>query len=514
MKLKLSSAIRAFPILALETYEPLRAIRELHEQLNGDADVLIWDLLGGVQPFSKWNRAPDPREGNPAGKKLSPPLGPVAALHEVPAGQPTVMVAINYNRALRSEHQVAVIQALLDGCRIWASDTRRLVLVCPPGTEYPPEIVRYIHVYDHELPAVEDLAQIVRANIEAQEALVTQRAEAGKLSKAEARKARQKLQLAADDVQAVAQMGRGLTSFEFANAVAVSMAEYGEVRLAVIASEKEQVLRQSEILEWARSDWTFDDIGGLDEVKEFLLATVGRPLTRGVLFLGVPGVGKSMLAFALGNERRLPAFVLSLTAAATSAYGGTEQRVIRALKTINAMGRCIVILDEIEKMLAGVSKDAYVGDSGTTKRSGGEVLKWLSDPNREAYPVATCNDLDSLDAEYTRTGRWDAIFFFDIPTQQERDIIAGIYAEKYGIALDPRPDEHGWTGAEIEAAYRLAHVFGDPDTTRSRRFITPLYATQREKIEALREWAQGRASWASVRGEGSAEALEVVRAVM
>lgn len=472
--------IRAFPVTLLQTSEPLRAVRELAVKWGDKATILVWDILAGVREYSEWAQGQNGRSNM---RVSGDPLQAVQAIHEGQA--PVILIAINFHVAFKNP---PVIQALLDGCRAWSRDTKRLVILAPPGTSLPAEIERYVVVLDHDLPDEAALADLVRANAEANGLAVDD-----------------------DEVAGLARLGRGLTSYEFTNALALSIAEHGEIRRDEVADQKAQLVRKDAVLEWSRADWDFASVGGLDRVKAFTERVCLNPLSRGVLLLGVPGVGKTMLAKALANEVGLPALQLQFSQAFNSLVGESEHRVSRALKVVEAMAPCVLVIDEIEKGLAGTTS-SHKSDGGTAARVGETFLTWLNDrPVEGIFVVATCNDISKLPPEFVRAERWDAIFFFDLPTQGERDVIASLYAGEYDIPLEPRPDEHGWTGAEIKTAYRIAAML-DCSAGAGAEFVTPLYKTMREQIAGLREWAAGRCVPASKR-EASAD-VETVRSLL
>lgn len=468
------NAIRAFPVTMLQSSEPLRAVREVAAEWQERATVLVWDVLAGVRRYDEWCQGLNGRSGGD-------PLQAIQALHEAQGA--VVLIALNYHFALKSPQ---VVQGLLDGCRAWSQEFRRLVIVAPPGVSIPPEIERYVVVIDHELPDVADLSHLVRANAEANE-----------------------LALDDEDLVHLARLGRGLTSYEFVNALALSIAEHGQIQPDQVADQKAQLVRKNAVLEWARTDWTFANVGGLERVKAFIKATALHPLSRGVLFLGVPGVGKTMVAKALANEVGLPALQLQFSRVFGSLVGESEQKMHAALKVVEAMAPCILVIDEIEKGLAG-QDSSHRSDGGTAARVGESFLTWLNDrPVEGVFVVATCNDISKLPPEFVRAERWDAIFFFDLPSQEERDIIAGLYATEYDVPLEPRADEQGWTGAEIKTAYRIAAML-ETSALDAAEFVTPLYKTMREKIDDLRNWSQGRCVSASARARGRA-GVETVR---
>jgi len=173
----------------------------------------------------------------------------------------------------------------------------------------------------------------------------------------------------------------------------------------------------------------------------------------------------------------------------------SESNIRSALQAVDAFQRSVLFLDEIEKGLAGVQSSGQL-DSGTKAGVGSAFLRWMSDrePGR-AYIVGTCNDITQLPPEYTRSGRFDATFWLDLPTPEERDVIWRIYEQKYSVG-GPRPDDRDWTGAEIHSCCRTAVMLGC-DLLKAGEYIIPMAKTQAEKIEALRTWAKGRAIPAS-----------------
>ena len=475
------NAIRAFPVIVLQSAEPLKAVRDVAAAWGEQAAILVWDALAGARAYAEWQRQPAARAGG------GDPLGAPRALNEAQA--PAILIAVHYHLFLKSPQ---VLQALLDGCRAWSGEFKRFVIVAPPGVSIPPEIERYVVVLDHDLPDEEALARIVRANAGANG-----------------------LEVSDEEVEALARLGRGLTAFEFVNALALSIAEHGAIRAAVVAEQKAQLVRKNAVLEWARVPWTFADVGGLGRVKQFLKTTALHSLARGVLLLGVPGVGKTMVAKALANEVSLPALQLEFSRVFGSLVGESEQRLHAALRVVEAMAPAVLIIDEIEKGLAGV-QSSHRSDAGTAARVGEAFLTWLNDrpAGLGVYVVATCNDIAKLPPEFVRAERWDAIFFFDVPTAGEREEIARLYADQYNVPLAPRPDEQGWTGAEIATAYRLAAMLGT-DAREAAQYVVPLSRTMVDQINDLREWARGRCVPASAPESavvGDAEFVRVVNA--
>jgi SpoVK/Ycf46/Vps4 family AAA+-type ATPase len=177
--------------------------------------------------------------------------------------------------------------------------------------------------------------------------------------------------------------------------------------------------------------------------------------------------------------------------------GQTEANVRQALRVVDAMAPCVVYLDEVEKALAGLGSS---GDSGVSSRLFGTFLSWLSDHDSDVFVVCTSNDVSKLPPEFSRAERFDAVFFLDLPTKEERDNIWKIYRGQFDISpAEPQPDDENWTGAEIRACCRLASLLDLP-LKQAAQNVVPVAVTAAEQVERLRTWAGGRCLSASMPG--------------
>ena len=257
---------------------------------------------------------------------------------------------------------------------------------------------------------------------------------------------------------------------------------------------------------------SLDRVGGLERFKRWLAlrrdAFLGRVGTekldppRGVLLLGVQGAGKSLSARAVAGSWRAPLLRLDFGALYNKYHGETERNLRTALETAAQMSPCIVWLDEIEK---GVAVDSG-SDGGVSRRVLGTLLTWMSERRERVFLIATANDIESLPPELLRKGRFDEIFFVDLPQPAVRETIFGIHLARRGhdaAAFDvpklARAAER-FSGAEIEqaivAAAYAAHAEGQPLATRhvaaEIAATRPLAVVRAEKVAALRAWAQDR----------------------
>ncbi len=296
--------------------------------------------------------------------------------------------------------------------------------------------------------------------------------------------------------------------------------------IELVTEEKKQILRESEALEFYPATETMDNVGGLASLKDWLrmresaftskAREYGLPAPKGIALIGIPGTGKSLTAKMIGGLWRLPLLRLDVGSLFGSLVGKSEERTRRALRLAETIAPCILWIDEMEKALAHGGLD-----SGTSTRVFGSILTWMQEKSSPVFVVATANDISSLPPELLRRGRFDEIFFLDLPNYQERLEIFAVHlrkrrrlAQDYDIkALATRSE--GYVGSEIEQAVIDAMYLGFND--HAREFSTqdilaalarqvPLSVSQRETVDALRAWLkEGRAISASQTKETSGE---------
>jgi AAA+ superfamily predicted ATPase len=284
-----------------------------------------------------------------------------------------------------------------------------------------------------------------------------------------------------------------------------------------VVQDKKHVIRASEALEFYPVHETPDDVGGLDVLKQWLrlreraftqeARDYGLPAPKGIALIGIPGTGKSLTAKMIGGLWRLPLLRLDVGALFGSLVGEAEERTRRALRLAETVAPCVVWIDEMEKALAHGGSD-----SGTSTRVFGTILTWMQEKTAPCFVVGTANDVASLPPEVLRKGRFDEIFFLDLPTAEERAEILAVHLRKRNRLREDfnvdrlAAEAEGYVGAEIEQAIVDAMYVGfnenrefDTDdvlTALSRQ--VPLSVSQRETIGALRTWLrEGRAQSAS-----------------
>jgi SpoVK/Ycf46/Vps4 family AAA+-type ATPase len=316
------------------------------------------------------------------------------------------------------------------------------------------------------------------------------------------------------------QAALGLTAAQaqrvFAKAI-VSAGTLDDRDIDLVTQEKKEIIRESEALEFYAVTETPDDVGGLGVLKEWLrlreraftqeARDYGLPAPKGIALIGVPGTGKSLTAKMIGGLWRLPLLRLDVGALFGSLVGESEERVRRALRLAETVAPAILWIDELEKALAHGGLD-----SGTSTRVFGTILTWMQEKTAPCFVVATANAIADLPPEVLRKGRFDEIFFLDLPTLEERQEIFAVHLRKrkrlqqdFDIARLARESE-GYVGAELEQAiidamyvgFNAGREFSTDDIAGALRRQVPLSISQRETIGALRNWLrEGRAQSAS-----------------
>jgi SpoVK/Ycf46/Vps4 family AAA+-type ATPase len=216
---------------------------------------------------------------------------------------------------------------------------------------------------------------------------------------------------------------------------------------------------------------------------------LSHPLSLGILILGVSGCGKSHFAKAVGKDIGLPTVSLSFGNMFDSLVGSSERKIKNALRICDAMSPLLLFIDELEKDLAGAQSSGET-DSGVTKRVMKTFLTWLSDHKSRVPIIATANSVKHVPPEFLRSERWDAIFFVNIPTEEESDAILTHYLTEYGIKataeeVRSKINMRNWTGAEIKTLCRLGHIMGG-DIEKSSRYVVPIYQAKKAEIDDLR----------------------------
>jgi ATP-dependent 26S proteasome regulatory subunit len=286
-----------------------------------------------------------------------------------------------------------------------------------------------------------------------------------------------------------------------------------EAFFADVLDEKEQVTRREGILEFVPPDEGIAQLGGLDQLKEWVRERTalfgaearrqGMPIPKGVLMMGISGCGKSLAVKIIGREWKLPLFRLDMNLVFAGVQGSAEWVFHRALEAVESVAPAVLWIDEIEMGVAGY----HEGESGSLTRIFSTFLTWMQEHRAEVFVAATANRINLLPAEVIRKGRFDQVFFVDLPNDEERKEILSIHLNRNG--LDPAKYDlillssatRTWNGAEIEQAVAqakiTAHAKGievtQNDLLAAFSKIIPLSRTMEDQLKAIRSWARTRA---------------------
>jgi len=387
--------------------------------------------------------------------------------------------------------------------------TEKTLLFLSPLLRLPPEIEKQVCVFEYPLPSLVELDQALEKVVRS----------AGIRSSGILGKPR--LNLEGEDRERVLKAAQGLTLSEAENVFSKSLVLNRDFNLDTIIAEKKQLIRKSGILEYTHTQDRMENVGGLDNLKAWMrkrrlafserARQFGLPEPRGVLLLGVPGGGKSLVAKATASMWQFPLLRLDMGKVFSQMVGASEENIRSALRMAEAVAPTLLWLDELEKGLAGTAS-SHLSDAGTAARVFSSFLVWLQEKTASVFVIATSNDVTLLPPELLRKGRFDEIFFVDLPNLVERADIYGIHLHKRG--RDPArfdleklaQESEGFSGAEIEQVVisALYDAFEDnerqlaqTDLQRNIQLTVPLSRVQSERISALRNWAHSHARPAS-----------------
>ena len=459
---RIAELIRAcFTGLWVESAEPAEVLRDLsHLAQDQRYRLLYWDLDQGLQGDIEASEAAEAAD----------PLSALRILRRYgsPSGA-TLLVLQNFHRFLSSPE---VIQALVTAVQQGKLE-RTFVVILSPVVQIPVELEKLFTVVTHPRPTRDQLAEIARGIATEEDELPTGR-----------------------DWDGLLDAAAGLTRHEAENAFSLSLVRGGRLTPQAVWELKTAAITQSRLLNLHRGTAGFEQLGGLESLKAFCRRSLlrsaanGAVRAKGVLLLGVPGVGKSAFCKALGNETGRPTLTLDIGALMGSLVGQTEANIREALAIADAMAPCILFVDEVEKALSGATGGPQ--DSGVSSRLFGTLLTWMNDHTSDVFLIATCNDVSKLPPEFTRAERFDGVFFLDLPSQAQRAAIWQIHLDQFALeAEQPRPDDSRWTGAEIRACCRLAALLDVP-LTEAAQHVVPVAITASESVDRLRSWADGR----------------------
>lgn len=321
----------------------------------------------------------------------------------------------------------------------------------------------------------------------------------------------------------VLEAGLGLTAMEAELAFSKAIIEFGKLDkegIPYIIREKESIIKKTGLLEYYHSSTKLNDVGGLENLKDWIskrehsftaeAKEFGVDTPKGIMLLGVPGCGKSLTAKAVAKSWNYPLLRFDIGKVFGGIVGESEHNVRRALDIAKAIAPCVLWIDEIEKGLSGVQSSGQT-DGGTTSRVFGTLLTWMQEKTEPVFVIATANNISELPPELMRKGRFDEVFFVDLPSVEERKKIFYIHlkskkrdAKNFDLEMLAR-ETKGFSGSEIEecikeglhSAFSEKKELSDEYILNAIKATVPLSITMGESLRKLREWAKFRARMAS-----------------
>lgn len=480
--------IRAkYPILYLISWEERRveeAVRKICTDLN--RKLHTWSVTQGMKPPVQRTSGPD----NPG--KLAAELEALALIYEAP--EQTVFLLRDYHAFLKDYRAVRLLRDLA-----FRLKTREQTLILlAPTLNLPVELEKDVTVVEFPLPGQSDIESALDKVVSA---VKDDPKVDSKLKKA--------------DRELIVKSSQGLTLDEIENVFALSLVSKKRFDFDAILEEKKQIVRKSGLLEYYPATHRMQDVGGLELLKDWLekrkfaftdkAKAFGIPAPKGVLILGVQGCGKSLVAKAIAAAWNLPMLKMDVGRIFGSLVGQSEENMRRAIRISESVAPCILWADELEKGFSGISGSG-VSDSGTTARVFSTFLTWMQEKTKPVFLIATANDVTKLPPEMLRKGRFDEIFFVDLPDKEERKEIFTIHIkkkkrdvasfdlEKLAVATK------GYSGAEIEqivvgslyVAYDEGRDITTEDLLAEAKTTVPLSVMMEGEIEELRTWAEMR----------------------
>jgi ATP-dependent 26S proteasome regulatory subunit len=472
-------------IVAVEEEPVEDVLLHVASQMQPQRKVLLWDIVRG------WADT---------GSDKGSVMGALNRVAKVASEDATLFVLRDLHPVLKypnSDKSAPVVREIKNLVRELKRSRKTLVLLSHT-LELPPELIEETTVIDFPLPNAQEIDYLISQLVVPEKLNITGLA---------------KEQL----VKACQGLSRARIQRVLAKALAAKQ-QVNEADIAGVLEEKKQTIRQTGILEFFTTQESLKSVGGLENLKQWVrmrqdvfteeARRYGVPNPKGVLLVGIQGTGKSLSAKTIANEWRLPLLRLDTGRLFGGIVGESENRVRQMIQLAEAIAPCVLWIDEIDKAFGNISS-GMDGDSGTSRRVFGSLITWMQEKTSPVFIVATANNVKILPAELLRKGRFDEIFFLNLPTEAERQDIFRVHLQKlrpsrlreFDLALLARQTKH-FSGAEIEQVIidGMHRAFGRGRSGQRHDFTTediimaieetvPLAAIARDQIEALKYWA-------------------------
>ena len=476
-----------YPIIFINTIEEDRVeyVIRKHIKTNLNRSIYTWDFVDGYT-----------NNPNNEGFAKRNPLQSLELIERLTPETPAIFLLKDFNRFLTD---VSISRKLKNVSRLLKLQPKTIIII---GSNFsiPIELQDLITVVQFQLPIKTEIAQELNRLIESLN-----------------------LNVEAELFESLTQACQGLSLERIRRVLSKIIATYKTIdanSISILLSEKKQIISQTEILEYWSVNEKITDIGGVENLKDWLkkrkssfgiqAANYGLPTPRGLLLVGIQGTGKSLTAKAIATEWQLPLLKLDVGKLFGGIVGESESRLRQMIEVSETLAPCILWIDEIDKAF---STNENTNDGGTSNRVLGTFISWLSEKTKPVFVVATANNVERLPLEIIRKGRFDEIFFLDLPQNQEREQIFKIHIQEF------RPNtwelfdyeklgklSESLSGAEIKQsiiegmynAFYEQREFTTDDICLALNEIIPLSQLESKQTKKLQDWASsGRIRLAS-----------------
>jgi SpoVK/Ycf46/Vps4 family AAA+-type ATPase len=467
-----------YPILYINTIEEDRVeyIIRKNVKMNLNRSIYSWDFVDGYtnnpnnQGFGKRN-----------------PLQALELVERLNAETPALFLLKDFNRFLTD---LSISRKLRNISRILKLQPKTIIII-GSDLNIPKELQELITVLEFQLPLEKEISQELNRLIESLN-----------------------IKIEPELFESLTRACQGLSLERIRRVLAKIIATYktiDENSISVLLSEKKQIISQTEILEYCSVNEKISNLGGLNNLKDWLnkrktafsiqASNYGLPTPRGLLLIGIQGTGKSLTAKAIANDWQLPLLKLDVGKLFGGIVGESESRLRQMINVAETISPCILWIDEIDKAFTNTESK---GDSGTSNRVLATFISWLSEKTKPVFVISTANNIELLPLEIIRKGRFDEIFFLDLPRKEEREEIFKIHLQEFRPATWKSFDyaklaqlSDSFSGAEIRqsiiegmylAFYEKREVTTD-DICLALKELIPLANLESNQMMALQNWA-------------------------
>ena len=446
-------------------------------KLGKNRAVYTWDFIDGFL-------------NNPNKKEIGKrnPLQALEFIEKLTVDNPALFILKDFNKFFSD---ITIARKLRNLSRLLKTQPKTIIIIANK-VEIPEEIRELITVLEFNLPDINEIRQELTRLL----TLLDQ-------------------DLKKDDLENLVRSCQGLSIERIRRVLSKIIASNQIIdnsSISIILSEKQQIINQTQILEFCSTSQTLDDVGGLENLKIWLdqrtnsfsekAYNYGLPVPRGLLLVGVQGTGKSLTAKAIAHDWQLPLLRLDFGRLFAGIVGESESRVREMIRVAEALSPCVLWIDEIDKSF---NQSDAKGDSGTTNRVLATFITWLSEKTSPVFVVSTANNIEAIPPEIIRKGRFDEVFFLGLPNKEERNSIFRVHLNKY------RPDKIAlfqvsllsdlstdFSGAEIEQVviesmrlgFNQKREFTTEDIIYSIQSLVPLAKTKSKELKILQEWSE------------------------